>query len=87
MLHPRIKKWEDAATLLVVDVPFVWRGRRSPHSDPAPEPTGEDLRRSQRDRLRKRAAAVHGLRLSLLLGLLVGWVYAEVNPRSPARSG
>ena len=27
---------------------------------------------------------MHGLRLSLLLGLLVGWVYAEVNPLSVA---
>ncbi len=79
MLHPRIKQWEDAATLPVVDVPFVWRGRRPPHSDPSPETTRDDLKRSQRDRLRKRTAAVHGLRLSLLLGLLVGWVYAEVN--------
>jgi hypothetical protein len=77
MWHPHIKKWEDAATLPVVDVPFIWRGRRPYHSDPAPE---EALKRSQRDRRRKRTVAVYGLRLSLLLGLLVGWVYAEVNP-------
>ena len=87
MLHPRIKQWEDAATLPVVDVPFVWRGRRPPHSDPSPETTRDDLKRSQRDRLRKRTAAVHGLRLSLLLGLLVGWVFAEVNALGSGTAG
>ena len=80
MRHPQIKLWEEAATLPAVDVPFVWRGRRPPHSDPPPDPTREDLKRAQRDRLRKRTATVHLLRLSVLLALLVGWVYAEVNP-------
>ena len=80
MMHPRIKQWEDAATLPVVDVPFVWRGRRSPHSGQTLDSKRDNLKRSKRDRFRNRTAAVHGLRLSLLLGLLVGWVYAEVNP-------
>ena len=57
---------------------MAWSQAASLH--PPPEPTRVDLKRAQHDRLRKRTAAVHGLRLSVLLALLVGWVYAEVNP-------
>lgn len=86
MLHPRIKEWEDAATLPAVDVPLIWSGRRPPQSD-TPENTRDDLSRSQRDSRRKRTAAVHGLRLSLLLGFLVGWVYAETNRAGSTGAG
>ena len=53
-------------------------------SPPAPNPPETH---SQRERRCKRTAAVHGLRLSLLLGLLVAWVYAEVNQAGVMAAG
>ncbi len=71
----------------VVDAPFIWRGRRPPQSDAPYDEIRDDLNRSKRESRRKRTAAVHGLRLSLLLGLLVGWVFVDGNPASGAAGG
>ena len=60
---------------------------KTPQTAPPPETTRDELTRSKRDRRRKRSVAVHGLQLSLLLGLFVGWVCAEVSQAGVSAAG
>jgi hypothetical protein len=64
---------------------MAWSKTASVH--PPPETTRDELTGSKRDRRRKRIAAVHGLQMSLLLGLFVGWVCAEVSQAGVSAAG